>query len=54
MAKYSDLPFSTTHDLFIMDYSDVPTVNKRVHRKKNDFTEYTEEGARNMKVPEKK
>lgn len=50
MPAYSDLPLSTSHDLMVLDYSTIPPVDKRVHRQKNEFTEYTEQGASTMKA----
>ena len=50
MPAYSDLPPSTTHDLMVVDYATIPPVNKEYHRKKNDFTEFIEQGASIMKA----
>jgi hypothetical protein len=34
----------------IVDYSKIPPVNKDFFRKKNEFTEYTEQGISTMKA----
>lgn len=50
MPEYTDLPLSTTHDLMVVDYAHIPPVDKLHFRQKNDFTEYTEQGASTMKA----
>lgn len=50
MPAYTALPISTAHQAYTLDYSCIPPVDKCVHRKKNDFTEHTEQGASTMKA----